>query len=134
MARHSLPVSVARGLSNLGAPVRHAVADRLPNVKRPARRVRKRTLLPHSAFQARSSDRHTLPVWHALSRPCLALRAGLLARRSGWFVSYSFAGRKRSADQVSSMDTWRTGCTPFAARAAASRSRLRSVPSRPPLG
>jgi len=47
---------------------------------------------------------------------------------------YCFAGRKRNADQVSSIDTWRTGCTPWPTRAATSRSRLRSVPSWPPLG
>ena len=47
---------------------------------------------------------------------------------------YCFAGRKRNADQVSSIDTWRTGCRPWPASAAASRSRLRSVPSWPPLG
>jgi hypothetical protein len=44
------------------------------------------------------------------------------------------AGRKRNADQVPSIDTWRTGCTPWTASAATSRSRLRSVPSWPPLG
>ena len=43
-------------------------------------------------------------------------------------------GRKRSADQVSSMETCRTGWMPWEARAWASRSRLRSVPSFPPLG
>lgn len=50
----------------------------------------------------------------------------------GWRRAYSFAGRKRKADQVPTIDTWRTGCTPWEDRAAASRSRFRSVPSWPP--
>ena len=44
------------------------------------------------------------------------------------------AGRKRSADQSSSTAIWRTGRTPCPARATASRSRLRSVPSCPAFG
>ncbi|SEC03042.1 capsule synthesis protein PGA_cap [Streptomyces sp. 2231.1] len=43
-------------------------------------------------------------------------------------------GRKRSADQVSSTAICRTGRTPCAESAAARVSRLRSVPSFPPLG
>jgi GNAT superfamily N-acetyltransferase len=44
------------------------------------------------------------------------------------------AGRNRSADQVSSMATWRTGWMPSSASAAARMSRLRSVPSLPAFG
>ena len=67
-----------------------------------------------------------------------APRVYLLARngaRNGMAgVSGYLAGRKRNADQVPSIDTWRTGCTPWPASAATSRSRLRSVPSWPPFG
>ena len=81
------------------------------------------------------------PLWPPLSprtaapgapRTYLLVRNG--ARNGMAGVSGYLAGRKRNADQVPSIDTWRTGCTPWPASAATSRSRLRSVPSWPPFG
>jgi hypothetical protein len=52
-----------------------------------------------------------LPVWDALLRPAVCCRPG--CRPAGPVVlTYLSAGRNRSADQVSSMETWRTGYTP----------------------
>src|SRR5690242_11467381 len=48
--------------------------------------------------------------------------------------SSGHTGRSRSADQTSSIATWRTGWTPRSFTAAARLSRLRSVPSCPDFG
>src|ERR1700750_667448 len=77
-------------------------------------------------------DPETAPLVAAAVRAPGAPRVYLLARngaRNGMAgVSGYLAGRKRNADQVPSIDTWRTGCTPLAASAVGSRARLELFP------
>src|SRR5438067_1506753 len=69
---------------------------------------------------------HDCPPWRILTGAERVGRVPMAHRVPHQLV---YAGRKRSADQVSSIEIWRTGRSDSAVRLPPRMSRLRSVPS-----